>query len=161
MYEEQKNFIHKFYSNIYLVNRYAFPGCLATGPFLDGACIDLAAVALGYKPACIIEGDINLPINDYFITLCYHRNKVLLDLSEIRNCGNVYIVCDPDRVNDFKNIEWFSGKESADIVLGELLGIPKHLIDLFIECYKNSEIPDWNYYNNKADIIAQEIYFSS
>jgi hypothetical protein len=61
------------------------------------------------------------------------------------------VVCER---KDFDKYKAIFNKPNTSREWGELLGYPKHLVDLFVECCEGREIPDWDTYNTKAEEMA-------
>jgi hypothetical protein len=146
MYEKLQQQINQFYNNKYLRNRYPSLSYVpSVHGFLNLDSPDVAAVALGYKPAALFS-DTQSDVNSYFIDRCVYRGNELLFLDE-----DSIVICERQDFNKFRAIYEVQGKDKE---WGELLGYPKHLVDLFCECSAGREIPDWNTYDKKAEEIA-------
>ena len=142
MYEKLEKQVHEFYNNQYLRNRYPSLSYIPSD-FVE-SCPDVAAVALGYKPAAWLGKPSKTDL--HFITGCCYRGKELFYLDEC----NV-LICDRKDFEKFKEI-W--GTPNSDKEWGTLLGYPEHLVNLFCECSEGREFPDWEKYNLKAEHIA-------
>ena len=145
MIEKLNEQIHEFYNNKYLRNRYPSLSYFPSHRFFNGDCPDLAAVALGYKPAALWHENWTDANSDYITSCCYRGNELLyLDTHAV-------VVCER---KDFDKYRAIFNKPNTSREWGELLGYPKHLIDLFVECSEGREIPDWGTYDAKAEEIA-------
>jgi hypothetical protein len=141
MFEKLEQQVHEFYNNKYLRNRYPSLGLVPCNGFGNGkATADLAAVALGYAPAAIIGAScIKSEANDYFLMKCLYRGKEMLYLSE-----DIIAICNRE---DFDKFREMYDRSYYERDWGELLGEPKHLIDLRKE-YR------WDTYHYKAEEMA-------
>lgn len=147
MFEKLEQQVHEFYNNKYLRNRYSSLWFVPGNGFSegkDGASAELAAVALGYAPAAIIGAScIKSEANDYFLMKCLYRGKEMLYLSE-----DTIAICNREYFDKFREMY---DRPYYEREWGDLLGEPKHLIDLRNK-YKN--FLDWDTYNLKAEEMA-------
>ena len=160
MFEKLEQQVHEFYSNKYLRNRYPSLSYVSTKHgFINGDSPDIAAVALGYKPAALWHEDWS-DVNSHYITKCAYRGKELFHLGGHysnyfnKSEANSIVVCDRA---DFSKFELIFNQVGKCREWGELLGYPKHLVNLFaefVECDSGRNLPDWDTYNAKAEEMA-------
>lgn len=156
MFEKHENFIHAFYTNTYLKNRYPSPSYISQDVFLYPECPDLASVGLGYKPAVFIgQEQLNNDVNDYFLMKCLYAGKRLFYMD-----NGTCIIGDKEQEHEFRSLF----KEDGECILGldekwgRLLGYPEHLVDLFLELRCGQELPDWTEYDKRAEEAAMKIF---
>lgn len=153
MYENLDKEVHEFYNNKYLRNRYPSMSYIrSVHSFVNDDSPDIAAVALGYKPAAYeVARKIKQPVNDFYLTKCYYRGFELLHINDD------IVIC---KRCDFDKFREVFGKPKMDFnhrEIGQLLGYPEHLIDLYEKCREGRILPDWDTYHAKAEEIALKL----
>ena len=155
MYPEHTDLVRRFYEDAYLRNRYPSLSYISQNIFIYPQCPDLASVALGHKPSCLIDAeDLKDVFNDYFLTHSCYRGKHLVYLSE-----ELCAVCDAEDIESFKSLMNHDGtfKEGHDAEWGRLLGYPNHLVRLFVK-YISGQNPDWDMYDLMAERKAMKMF---